>query len=77
MNQTRFGGVFLPNSDDRARLTPVKQGRVGQPDTKEGSQEPTPAEGRASMTWGLHLKWVFGIDIETCPACDGPVRISA
>jgi len=36
-----------------------------------------PAERRASMTWAQRLKRVFGIDIETCPACGGAVRIIA
>jgi hypothetical protein len=29
------------------------------------------------MTWAQHLKRVFGIDIETCPACAGAMRIIA
>jgi hypothetical protein len=29
------------------------------------------------MTWAQRLKQVFGIDIETCPACGGAVRIIA
>jgi hypothetical protein len=29
------------------------------------------------MTWAQRLKRVFGIDIETCPACGGAVRIIA
>jgi len=31
----------------------------------------------AAMTWAQRLKRVFGIDIETCPACGGAVRIIA
>ncbi len=27
------------------------------------------------MTWAKRLKRVFGIDIETCTACGGPMRI--
>ncbi len=27
------------------------------------------------MTWAQRLKRVFGIDIETCPACGGVVRM--
>jgi len=27
------------------------------------------------MTWAPRLKRVFGIDIETCPACGGALRI--
>ncbi len=29
------------------------------------------------MTWAQRLKRVFGIDIETCPACGGALRIIA
>jgi len=29
------------------------------------------------MTWAQRLKRVFGIDVETCPACGGAVRIIA
>jgi hypothetical protein len=29
------------------------------------------------MTWAQRLKRVFGIDIQTCPACGGALRIIA
>ena len=29
------------------------------------------------MSWAQRLKRVFGIDIKTCPACGGAVRIIA
>ena len=29
------------------------------------------------MTWAQRLKRVFGIDIETCPACGGAVKVIA
>ena len=35
----------------------------------------TDDERRACMTWAQRLKRVFHIDIETCPACGGQVRI--
>ena len=36
-----------------------------------------PAQRRAAMTWAQHLKRVFHIDIETCEACSGMVKIIA
>jgi hypothetical protein len=45
--------------------------------TTEGLDETTPTERRAVMTWAQRLKRAFGIDIETCPACGGAVRIIA
>jgi hypothetical protein len=40
-------------------------------------EDRTPAERRPSMTWAQRLKRVFGIDIETCPACGGAVKVIA
>jgi hypothetical protein len=78
VNLTRFHGVFAPNSRHRARVTPGGRGKgsrhLWQGDSDD---EQTSAERRASMTWVQRLKRVFGIDIETCPACGGAVRIIA
>jgi hypothetical protein len=40
-------------------------------------EQPTPAERHAAMIRAQRLKRVFGIDIETCPACGGAMRIIA
>jgi hypothetical protein len=82
---TRYHGVFTPNSKHRARITPAKRGRghpACHPDTTEA---PTPGERHAAMTpdqvrgrlWAQRLKRVFKIDIETCSACGGAVKIIA
>jgi hypothetical protein len=75
VNLTRFHGVFAPNSKHRALVTPAKRGKGN--NAKVSDEPPTPAERRASMTWAQRLKRVFNIDIETCPACGGAVRIIA
>ncbi len=77
VNLTRFHGVFAPNSRYRGRVTKGKRGRGGRRATTRDAEEPTPAERRAAMTWAQRLKRVFNIDIETCPACGGAVRIIA
>jgi len=77
VNLTRFHGVFAPNSKYRARVTPAKRGRGGQRAATGDGEEPTLADRRASMTRAQRLKRVFGIDIETCRACGGAVRIIA
>ena len=77
VNLTRFHGVFAPNSKHRARVTPAKRGRGGRHATTADPEERTPAERRVAMTWAQRLKRVFGIDIETCPACGGAMRIIA
>ena len=69
---TGYHGVFAPNSSHRAWVTKAGRGR--------GARRPedrTPAERRTLMTWAQRLKRVFGIDIQTCPACGGAMRIIA
>ncbi|MCF6263497.1 MAG: IS91 family transposase [Xanthomonadales bacterium] len=75
VNLTRFHGVFAPNSKHRAEVTPAKRGKVKKPRSLDEDQ--TPAEFRVVMTWAKRLKRVFGIDIETCNACGGDVKIIA
>ncbi len=77
VNLIRFHGVFAPNSRYRGRVTKAKRGRGGRPAATGDPEARTPAERRASMTWAQRLKRVFNIDIETCPACGGAVRIIA
>ena len=74
VNLTRFHGVFTPNSEYRAVVTPAKRGRGK---TVKSLNDQTPAEKRASMTWAKRLKRVFDIDIETCIECSGDVKIIA
>ena len=77
---TRFYGVFAPNANLRAQLTP--SGRGKRPSTEAESTEAstdhrTPDECRRAMTWAQRLKRVFGIDVNTCIQCGGAVRIVA
>ena len=72
-NLTRSHGVFAPNSRYRARVVPGRRGGEGKSESL--AEESTLAERRASMTWAQRLKGVFGIDVETCPACGGAVRV--
>ena len=74
VNLTRFHGVFAPNSQYRALVTPAKRGKGK---TFKAQNDQTPAEKRASMTWAKRLKRVFDIDIETCSDCGGDVKIIA
>ncbi len=76
VNLTRFHGVFAPNSKLRAQVTPAKRGK-GRQRAAAGSEEKTPAEKHAAMTWAKRLKRVFGIDVQTCEACGGAVKIIA
>jgi hypothetical protein len=55
----------------RVQVTPAKRGKGNKVKAPNETQDPTPAERRASMTWDQRWKRVFNIDIETCPECSG------
>ena len=74
-NLTRYHGVFAPNSAHRALVTKAGRGK-GRADAAKADVR-TAAEQRSAMTWAKRLKRVFNIDIETCTACGGPMRIIA
>ena len=76
VNLIRFHGVFAPNSQYRAKITPSGRGKQKRNHLTDEADR-TPAEKRASMTWAKRLKRVFNIDIETCGECGGEVRIIA
>ena len=75
VNLARFHGVFAPNSQHRARVTPARRGRGNKAKVLDEPQ--TVAERCASMTWAQRLRRVFNIDIETCSECGGAVSIIA
>ena len=78
---TRFHGVFAPNANLRAQLTPSGRGKrpaTDAPTEVSAGDEPcSPAAKRRSMSWAQRLKRVFGIDVSTCVRCGGAVRIVA
>ena len=75
VNLTRYHGVFAPNSHAREQVTPARRGKRALPPPEKESR--TEAERRGAMTWAQRLRRVFHIDIETCGACGGPVRVIA
>jgi hypothetical protein len=77
VNLTRFHGVFAPNSKHRVQVTPAQRGQGNKVKVPDETQDPTPAERHASMTWAQRLKRVFNIDIETCRECGGAVNVIA
>ena len=74
---TRYHGVFAPNSAHRARVTRAGRGKGATGQAAPQTPLSSPPEPRAGMTWAQRLKRVFGIDIQTCPACGGALRIIA
>ena len=77
VNLTRHHGVFAPNSAHRAQVTKARRGKGATEQAAAQTDPSSPAERRAAMRWAQRLKRVFGIDIQTCPACGGAMRIIA
>ena len=79
-NLTRFHGVFVgvphqPNSKHQALVTPSKRSKNTH--CRINGDERSPVERHAAMTWAQRLKRVFNIDVSTCDACGGAVKIIA
>jgi len=58
-------------------VTPARREKSRKAHTPEETQDQTPAERRASMTWAKRLKRVFHIAIEICSECGGAVKVIA
>ena len=76
VNLTRYHGVFAPNSEHRALVTPARRGR-GSKTKAHGAEDATPVASHAAMSWAQRLKRVFDIDIETCSVCGGSMKVIA
>ncbi len=70
-------GVFAPNSNHRALITPAGRGKGRNPNTADALTERTPAERHVVMTWAQRLKRVFNIDIKTCQTCGATMKVIA
>lgn len=75
INLTRYHGILAPHHRWRAAITPAKRG-TGARDHNQ-TDERTPAERHAAMTWAQRLKRVFDIDVSTCARCGAAVRVIA
>jgi hypothetical protein len=73
VNLTRYHGVFAPNSQHRALVTPARRGRGNK--ATVAASEATPVASHAAMSWAQRLKRVF--DIETCRVCGGSMKVIA
>jgi hypothetical protein len=76
VNLTRYHGVFAPNSQHRALVTPARRG-WGHKAKASGREDATPVASHAAMSWAQRLKRVFNIDIEICIVCGGGMKVVA
>ena len=75
VNLTRYHGVLAPNHRWRGLVTPAQRGKGTK--TIDNSEDSSPTERHAAMTWSQRLKRVFKIAIEICSRCGGFVRVIA
>jgi hypothetical protein len=54
VNLTRYHGVFAPNSQHRALVTPARRGR-GSKAKASGPEDATPVASHAAMNWAQRL----------------------
>lgn len=66
-----YNGVFVFNSKHRIDVTPAKHR------TQQENGDKTPEQRHQAMTWAQRLKWVFSIDVSTCPQCCGEAKVIA
>ena len=59
----------------RIHVTPARRGKGRK--QHSGEEDKTSSECHTAMTWAQRLKRVFNIDIVTCKACGGPVKVIA
>jgi len=73
VNLTRFHGVFEPNSQYCARVTPASRGKHKKRHSADETDQ-TPAEKRASMTWvmPLHYKTSNLLERSVTDTCVSP-----
>jgi hypothetical protein len=75
---TRYSGVLAPHYQYRRDIVP-KPKAISQPTLEHGDRQDSEADRstKQRMHWARLLKRVFAIDVETCPGCQGRVRIIA
>ena len=76
VNMVRYHGILAPSHAWRGQITPARRGKGGRPKPEPSADEAS-ASFRRSMTWAQRLRRVFNIDVETCEACGGPLKVIA
>jgi hypothetical protein len=75
---TRYSGVLAPHYKFRRQIVPQPKTT---PRLTTATDDPNDQQSKQStkqrMHWARLLKRVFNIDVETCPRCQGRVRIIA
>ena len=75
LNLTRYHGVLAPNAKLRSQIIPQPPKDDTDEDGKDAEAVACTGIRKQYMPWARLLKRVFGIDIETCPHCQGKLKI--
>ena len=73
MHLIRYHGVLAPNAKWRSHIVPA----APIPDSNAGESADEEKKPGHYIHWARLLKRVFGIDLESCPKCGGPLKIIA
>jgi len=75
LNLIRYHGVLAPNAKLRSQVVPKSiEDNPSEDSVDEVFTLPKPKQ---YISWARLLKRVFNIDIETCPHCQGKMKIIA
>jgi hypothetical protein len=70
----KYAGVLAAASSWRSRIAPPDGDAVG---TTDNEQEQVPRRRGGYRPWAELLKRTFGIDVLSCPTCQGRMRLMA
>jgi hypothetical protein len=72
---TRFFGCLAPHAKIRAQIVPPPMPDAALPVGSEDPPEAIPQRPTRAQRWAELLARVFGLDMETCEDCGGPIKI--
>ena len=71
MHLIRYQGVLAPNAKWRSHIVPA----APIPDSNAADSADEEKKTGHYIHWARLLKRVFGLDLEHCPSCGGPLKI--
>ena len=74
LNLIRYFGVLAPNAKLRPLVVPCRADSESDDNSEQQDPASTP---RQHISWARLLKREFNIDIQTCPHCQGNLKILA
>jgi hypothetical protein len=73
VHQIRYHGLFAPRAKGRDKVVPERKSEGDGQEASDGSKAPR----RYRLAWAILLSRTFRADLETCPRCQGRMRVMA